>query len=399
MDSPTDALDGLSLRDHLLYHGSEDTNGFTFLRLEPTNDTDKNGKWILGYKTAKETAVTTCISQLIPDLRKKAPELFSNASIGGQRNDGFEAYATFLRNLTPESTTSNSNGGNNRTQTNGNRNRNNNYRSSVTIAYDEESFPELTTPKIVPPNQPPSTSLTKAKRMIKPVDASRKKDTYASRTVATSSAKSTSKATNKTSVADSDKSGSAEDTKQRSQDANDALIQRMTAIMDTRMAMNESKNEIRLAKMESKLIHHDAANKRIEASTSKEIKELGKLIAILTEQVVTLLNRSQPQNETTDNTERIFASKRRPESTPSPSGATKHVVKRKPRLEPIQLDEDFANNEVHKTITEDDEDSQMDDTEPTYTDSRSSSPSFSIANNTEGSEAGGMNTQPGSQES
>jgi hypothetical protein len=32
-------------------------------------------------------------------------------------------------------------------QTNGNRNRNNNYRSSVTIAYDEESFPELTTPK------------------------------------------------------------------------------------------------------------------------------------------------------------------------------------------------------------------------------------------------------------
>jgi hypothetical protein len=82
------------LRDHLLYHGSEDTNGFTFLRLEPTNDTDKTANGSLD-KTAKETTVTTCICQLIPGS-SQAPELFSNASIGGQRNDGFEAYATFF---------------------------------------------------------------------------------------------------------------------------------------------------------------------------------------------------------------------------------------------------------------------------------------------------------------
>jgi hypothetical protein len=155
------ALDGFSSRDHLLYHGSEDTNGFTFLRLEPTNDTDKTANGSLD-KTAKETAVTTCICQLIPGSSQAAPELFSNASIGGQRNDGFEAYATF-RNLTPESFMTNSNA------------------VEITVPNQWQPQPQQQLPiirhhrvrrrifsrthhaKNVPPNQPPSTSLTKAK--------------------------------------------------------------------------------------------------------------------------------------------------------------------------------------------------------------------------------------------
>jgi hypothetical protein len=51
----------------------------------------------------------------------KAPELFFLTPPSAvSAIDGFEAYATFLRNLTPEF--SNSNSGNNRTQTNGNQN-------------------------------------------------------------------------------------------------------------------------------------------------------------------------------------------------------------------------------------------------------------------------------------
>jgi hypothetical protein len=80
--------------------------------------------------------------------------------------------------------------------------------------------------------------------------------------------------------------------------------QRVTAIMDTRMAMNESKNRDPFGQngeqtdptmLPTKLKH--PLRKKLEAWQTD---------TILSEQVVTLLNRSQPQNETTDNTERIL---------------------------------------------------------------------------------------------
>jgi hypothetical protein len=96
------------------------------------------------------------------------------------------------------------------------------------------------------------------------------------------------------------------------------------------MAMNEQ-NEIRFGQNGEQLIHHDAANKELKHPLRKKLRAW-QTDCDSEEQVVTLLNRSQPQNETTDNTERILpASVTR--TTPSPSGAP-NVVKRKPRLEP-----------------------------------------------------------------
>jgi hypothetical protein len=38
MDTTTETLQGKSLRQHLMYHGTEDTNGPTFLTIEPTRE-------------------------------------------------------------------------------------------------------------------------------------------------------------------------------------------------------------------------------------------------------------------------------------------------------------------------------------------------------------------------
>jgi hypothetical protein len=95
--------------------------------------------------------------------------------------------------------------------------------------------------------------------------------------------------------------------------------------------------------------------------------------------------------------------KRAPESSPSPSGATKHSSKRTARLEPTQLEAAFTNKDDHEAITEGDEDDADSETmrgmEAVDINSRSNSPSFETANILEGSEAGANNTQPGSQES
>jgi hypothetical protein len=323
--------------------------------------------------------------------------IFPNPSIGGKRNAGFETYMTNLQKLTPESSSSKSNSVPNRN--NGNRNRNRNHRPSLTIVYDEEDFPELSTTTTAPPSRSPSTPFTKLNSKTAPVNASGKKDTYASRTAAaTSSTKNNIKTTNKTSNTASDKHRSDETTllKQNSRDGSDALLERMAA-QDIRMATLESAHETRLAAIESKLIHQNATIKRMEESTSKEIKALSALlttlIATLTAEVTALAALVRPEPT-------LLNSKRGPESSPSPNGATKHPTKRKTRLDPIQLDGDFAKNDVDEAITEDDGDSQsMEGMEPAYPQSRSNSPSFENAISMEGSEAGEKNTQPGSQES
>jgi hypothetical protein len=129
-------------------------------------------------------------------------------------------------------------------------------------------------------------------------------------------------------------------------------------------------------------------------STSKELKALGSLIANLTEQVAALVAGVRPAPT---------HSKRRPESSPSPNGATKHPTKRITRIDPIQLDEDFANNESSDAMAEEVGDSlsmeDMEEMEPANTRSRSSSPSLVNAISMEGSQASEMNTQSGSQES
>jgi hypothetical protein len=364
MDTTTETLQGKSLRQHLMHHGTEDTNGPTFLTIEPTKETDDKGKWYLLYNDTKATEATTCVGQLIPYLRKQDPLLFPNPSIGGKRNAGFETYMTNLQKLTPDSSSSKSNGRLNRN--NGNRNRNHNHRPSLTISYDEEDFPELSTTTTAPSSRPPSTPLTKLNSKTTPVNASGKKDTYASRTAATSSTKSNIKTNNKTSNAVSDKHRSDEATRI------DALIERMAA-QDTRMAKIECEHETRLAAIESKLIQQSATIARMELSTSKEIKALGALIETLTAEVIArgALVRPEPIP---------LNSKRGPESSPSPNGATKHPTKRKTCPDPIQLDGDFAKNDVYEAITEDDGDTQsMEDMEPVYSQSRSNSPGFESA--------------------
>jgi hypothetical protein len=145
------------------------------------------------------------------------------------------------------------------------------------------------------------------------------------------------------------------------------------AAYDACMATIESEYETSLAAIESKLIQQSATTTRMELSTSKEIKALGGLIATLTAKVTALvaLVRVEPTR---------LNSKRGPESSPSPNGATKHPTKRKARPDPIQLDGDFAKNDVYKAITEDDGDSQsMEGLEPAYPQSRSNSPGFDSA--------------------
>jgi hypothetical protein len=108
----------------------------------------------------------------------------------------------------------------------------------------------------------------------------------------------------------------------------------------------------------------------MELSTSKEIKALGALIATLTAEVTALdlLVRPEPAP---------LNSKRGPESSPSPNATTKHPTKRKTCPDPIQLDGEFAKNDVYEVITEDDGGSQrMEAMEPVYPQSRSNSPGF-----------------------
>jgi hypothetical protein len=190
-------------------------------------------------------------------------EVFHRELKQPKRNAGFETYMANLQKLTPESSSSKSNG--RLYRKNGNRNRNHNHRPSLTITYDEEDFPELCTTTTAPSSRPPSTPLTKLNSKTKPVNASRKKDTYASRTAATSSTKCNIKTTNKTSNAVSDKHGSDEATllKHHSRDGSDALLERMAA-HDTRMPKIESEHETRLAAIESKLIHQIATTTRME---------------------------------------------------------------------------------------------------------------------------------------
>jgi hypothetical protein len=381
MDTRIAELGGESLRDHLLQHGvgdGEEPDRNTFLTVEATRETDEKGKWYLTYNIAKETAVTTCIDQLIPNLRKNEPKLFPKLTLGGKRTASFVAYTNTLRNRTPPSSNPKSNGGPNR-----NSNKYNNSPSVVTIAYDDESFPEISTTATAPSSHPPRTPLTKLNGKNTPANASRKKDTYASRAAAASLTKNTSKTTNKTSdtARGKPRSDAATTPKQHSQEENGALLQRM-AVFDTRMAA-----------IESKMIHQGATTARMELSTSKDMKTLGELIASLTEQVAALVVQLAPthSNKTIDNTARpLLHNKRGLESSPSPNGATKHPNKRKTRLAPVQLDGDFA----------DDGDSQsMDDAEDqSYGQSRSNSPDLG-AEISEGSEDGGMHTQPGSQES
>jgi hypothetical protein len=111
----------------------------------------------------------------------------------------------------------------------------------------------------------------------------------------------------------------------------------------------------------------------MELSISKEIKALGALIATLTAEVTALVALVRPEPTPLN-------SKRGPESSPSPNGATKHPTKRKARPDPIQLDGDTAKNDVYEAITEDDGDSQsMEGMEPVYPQSRSNSPGFDNA--------------------
>ena len=399
MDTRTEALGGKCLRDYLLQHGVEDgekVDRTTFLTIERTKETDVKGKWYLTYNESKETEVTSCVGELISNLRQNDPALFPTLSLGGKRNAGFETYRTNLWNLTPASSSPRNNGGSNRT--NGNRNKNNN-KTTVTIAYDDESFPEISTKTTAPMIHTPRTPLTKMHGKNTLATAASKKDTYASRVVATSVTKSTIKTTNKINDIASGKPRSDEATnlKQHSRDEDDTLLQRMAA-SDANIAKIESEYATRLAAIESKLIHQSAITTRMELSTSKDIQALGAMITALTAQVAALIVCVQPAPKPSTH------SKRGLESSPSPNGATKHSSKRKSRVgpDPVQLDADFAHNEVHEAISEDDDgdSASMEGVEDqAYTQSRSNSPGFDTAISMEGSEAGELNTQPGSQES
>jgi hypothetical protein len=398
-----------SLRDLLMRLHDEDSNEPSLQSIEPTKDTDETGKWYLTCKADKEKLNLECIQGLFSDLREQDPVLFPNPSIGGQQKYEYEAYKTALRNLVPESPASNNNGGRNRrSRNNGNRNRN--HRSSVTIAYDEETFPELSTPKQAPLSQPSRTTPIRASQTSTPVDVPRKKDTYAARTAAPRSSKSTTKAANKTRSTVSDKDRSTVSNKDRSDETTvpkqysrdeDALLKRM-AECDARMATMMSEQDARFAAIESRFIEQKGITTRMESTSKEEYQRLNGLIQLLISIVQPESTASTDVIDVANDTAQVVHSKRGLESSPSPNnGATKHLNKRISRPEPKQLDGDFEDDEIHAAITEDDEDSQgMEGMEQTYTQSRSNSPSFETANSSmEGSEAGEMNTQPGSQES
>jgi hypothetical protein len=148
----------------------------------------------------------------------------------------------------------------------------------------------------------------------------------------------------------------------------------------------------------------------MELSSSAEIKALGVLIADLnvqmTSQIVALTASVRPNPthsyETTVNTVRDFPGKRRPESSPTSNGAAKPQTKRATRPEPKRLyGEGLALDEVNGETWEfEDEGSLLSDAmDPAYNQSRCNSPSIETEISMEGSEVGGMTTQPGSYES
>jgi hypothetical protein len=142
--------------------------------------------------------VIKLVKGILSHIRENAPGTFPNPCLGGKLNDTYEAYTTGLRNATMDILNSNDNGDSNRTRANGNRDRNYNKRPSVTITYDEEDFPKLTTP-VTPTLSPPTrTPLNKPNRKsVSAVDPS-KKDTYASRTAATNSIRASTTTHNET---------------------------------------------------------------------------------------------------------------------------------------------------------------------------------------------------------
>jgi hypothetical protein len=399
MNTKIDELQNVSLLDHLLNHGThceaDATSTPTISSIEPTKETDTAGKWWILYRSDKETAVKTALGKVIPLLHNEEPELFPDISIGGNRKAGAEAYANTLRDLTKVSPNSKNIDQPKRTHANGNRNRNRNHqRSLVTIAYDEKQYPELSTPTIEPSSHSPSTPLTKPNNTNATAVDSHRKDTYASRTTANSSTKSNGKTNNKATknVTGKHRRDEAATLEHHSSDGDDVLQQRIAA------------QEARMAKIESELLQQGATVKRMELSSSAEIKALGVLIADLTSQIAALTTFVRPNpklsNETTVNTVRDFPSKRRPVSSPSPNGAAKPQTKRASRPEPRQLyDEEGDDLALDAWAFEDEGDMLTDAMDATFNQSRCNSPSLETEITMEGSKTGAITTQSGSYES
>jgi hypothetical protein len=401
MDNANAATE-VSLRQHLMKLGEKDKEGFSILSIEPTRATEEKGKWIIVCMKSSEDRVIKSVKETFSHIRETDPVTFPNPCLGGKLNDTYEAYTTALRNATLGTSTSTENGGLNRSRSNGNRNRTPNKRQSVTITYDEEEFPAIIAP-VTPPLIPTTrTPLSTVQRRNAPAVTLSKKDTYASRAAATSSSKRSTTTTNKTNNNASDEPRSDENStpKQHSREVSEDVSTRMAAL-DDRMAKLENANDTLLKRIESQLIAQQGVNNRIETNTAKEIKTLRVKIETLSEQLAEFMSFvRQESNVVVDNTAKTLHSKRGPESSPSPNGPTKHPPKRISRPAPIQLETEFGSDEEDDAINEEEGDSSnMEDMEQSYTQSRSSSPSYENAKSREGSEAGEMNTQPGSQES
>jgi hypothetical protein len=97
------------------------------------------------------------VQELISYLRNLVPSLFPKLSIGGKHSVRYGEYLNSLQKQTHHST-------NYKTHSrlyrnNGNAKRNTNR--TVTIAYGEDTFPDLSTKTTAPPSHSSSTPLTK----------------------------------------------------------------------------------------------------------------------------------------------------------------------------------------------------------------------------------------------
>jgi hypothetical protein len=409
MSATTSDPNGLTMEEQLmnLYKtttaedGSESQTPM-ILSVEPTNYTDADGKWYLMCTAENEHEVEEFVDEKIPILYKTSDKYtevqnafkqFPKPHRGGANRAGFENYASALRNSTsPASQNPKHNGGSHR---------NRNYRKpkELRIVF-EEAYPPLNKPKNKHKSvQSPDKSDTYPTRTA---GTTNKNDNNAKRTAATSANTyySTTSPPSKTSKTSKTRSpltggdnGKTAPTEKHSTDDMANILKRLAANEETIAKQSET-----IAKMQADNAQQYKTLTATLADTATQTKEstakTQELIAQLTAQLSAFVTSSNGDtnsgNGVLHSTTRTVNSKRGAVASPSSSQLRTHTRLRRQRLvrlsSPKALDSSFATNEnAHE------EDQNMND------DSGRDSPNHSTTTTMEGSEAGAIHTQPGSQ--